>query len=60
MQPLQETKTMSQLSKKKKKKEKNDKMVSLGKSKLHTIEVLISKAFFNSYISHDEFDNLTI
>ena len=59
MQPLQETKTMSQLSKKKKK-EKNDKMVSLGKSKLHTIEVLISKAFLNSYISHDELDNLTI
>ena len=27
----------------------------LGKSKLNTNEVLISKALINSYISHDEF-----
>ena len=44
MQSQQETKIISQLSKKKKekKKEKNDKIVSLGKSKLDTIKVLIS------------------
>ena len=27
----------------------------LGKDKLNTIEVLISKALIDSYISHDEF-----
>ena len=27
----------------------------LGKDKLNTIEVLISKSLINSYISHDEF-----
>ena len=27
----------------------------LGEEKLHTIEVLISKALIDSYISHDEF-----
>ena len=27
----------------------------LGKDKLNTIEVLISKIFIDSYISHDEF-----
>ena len=27
----------------------------LGKDRLNTIEVLISKALFDSYISHDEF-----
>ena len=27
----------------------------LGKDKLNAIEVLISKALINSYISHDEF-----
>ena len=30
-------------------------MVLLGKTKLNTIEVLISKALIESYISHDEF-----
>ena len=39
----------------KKKKKKHDKIVSLAKSKLHSIEVLISKALINSNISHDEF-----
>ena len=34
---------------------KCDKIVLLGKTKLHTIEVLISKALINSYISHEEF-----
>ena len=39
----------------KKKKKKHDKIVLLGKSKLNTIEVLISEALIDSYISHDEF-----
>ena len=39
----------------KKKKKKHDKIVLLGKTKLCTIEVLISKALIDSYISHDEF-----
>ena len=39
----------------KKKKEKHDKIVLLGKCKLNTIEVLISKALIDSYITHDEF-----
>ena len=39
----------------KKKKKKHDKIVLLGKDKLNTIKVLISKAFIDSYISHDEF-----
>ena len=37
----------------KKKKKKHDKIVLLGKYKLNTIKVLISKALTNSYISHD-------
>ena len=39
----------------KKKKKKHDKIVLLARSKLHSIEVLISKALINSVISHDEF-----
>ena len=39
----------------KKKKKKHDKIVLLGKDKLNTIEVLISKALIDSYISDDEF-----
>ena len=39
----------------KKKKKKHDKIVLLGKHKLNTIKVLISKALIDSYISHDEF-----
>ena len=50
MQSLQELKSMSQLKMKK----KHDKIVFLGKDKLNTIEVLISKALINSYICHDE------
>ena len=37
------------------KKKKHAKIVLLGKDKLNTIEVLILKAFINTYISHDEF-----
>ena len=39
----------------KKKKKKHDKIMLLGKDKLNTIEVLIPKVLFDSYISHDEF-----
>ena len=39
----------------KKKKKKHDKIVLLARSKLNSIEVLISKALINSVISHDEF-----
>ena len=39
----------------KKKRKKHDKKVLSGKDKSNTIEVLISKALINSYISHDEF-----
>ena len=39
----------------KKKKKKHDKIVLLGKDKLNTIEVLISKAVMESYMSHDQF-----
>ena len=39
----------------KKKKKKHDKIVLLGKYKLNIIEVLISKALIDSYITHDEF-----
>ena len=39
----------------KKKKRKHDKVVLLAKSKLNSIEVLISKALIDSVISHDEF-----
>ena len=39
----------------KKKKKKHDKIVLLGKDKLNTIEVLISKAVMEAYISHDQF-----
>ena len=36
-------------------KKKHDKTVLLKKDKLITIEVLISKALIDSYISHDKF-----
>ena len=39
----------------KKKKKKRDKIVLLRKYKLKAIEILISKALIDSYISHDEF-----
>ena len=37
-----------------KKKKKPDKIVLLGKAKLDTIQVLISKILIGWYISHDE------
>ena len=39
----------------KKKKKNHDKILSLAKSKLHSLEVLISKALIDSNVSHDEF-----
>ena len=39
----------------KKKKKKHNKIVLLGKDKLNTIEVLISKSLIDLYISHEEF-----
>ena len=39
----------------KKKKKKHDKIILLAKSKLNSIEILISKALIDSNISHDEF-----
>ena len=41
--------------KKTKKKKKYDSIVLLGKDKLNTIEILISQALLNLYITHDEF-----
>ena len=37
------------------KKKKHDKIVLLGRTKLDVIEVLVSKALTDSYISHDKF-----
>ena len=39
----------------KKKKKKHDEIVLFGKTKLDIIEVLMSMALIDSYISHDEF-----
>ena len=39
----------------KKKKKKHDKIFSLAKSKLYSVEVLIYKSLIDSNISHDEF-----
>ena len=39
----------------KKKKNKNDKIMLLGRDKLNTVEVLISQALIDLYISHDKF-----
>ena len=47
MQYLQELKSTSLIK-------KHDQTVFLAKSKLNKIEVLISKALFDSNISHDE------
>ena len=38
-----------------KKKKKHNQIVLLGKDKINTIEVLISKSLIDSYISHEEF-----
>ena len=38
-----------------KKKKKHDEIVLLAKTRLNSLEVLISKSLIDSYISHDEF-----
>ena len=43
----------------KKKKKKYDKVVLLGKDKVNSMEVLISKTLIDSYISHDEFVSIS-
>ena len=52
MQQLQELKIIHQRLKNQK--EKDDKVILLAKTKLNTIN-LMSLAFINSFISHDEF-----
>ena len=52
IQSLQESKGMRQLSKKEK---IYDQIVLLGKTKLDTTEVLVSKALIGLYVSHDDF-----
>ena len=52
MQSLHGIKRYKSITKKKK---KHDKIILLGKDKLNAIEVLISKALMNSYVSNDEF-----
>ena len=42
----------------KRKNRKNDEIVLLGKAKLHTIDILISKPLIDSNISHDIFDSV--
>ena len=44
----------------KKNKKKHDKTVLLAKSKLNSIELLISKILIDSFISHDEFVSVNI
>ena len=44
----------------KKKKKKDDKRVLLGKSRLDTTEVLISKPLIDSYISNEEFVSVNV
>ena len=39
----------------KNKKKKHDKTILIGKSKLNSMEVLISKTFIDSATSHDEY-----
>ena len=40
---------------KKKRKKKYNEVVLLGKTKLNTIQILVSRGLTDSYISHDEF-----
>ena len=49
-------KSLLQITKKRKK--KNNKIITLAKSKLNTIETLLSSALNDSKISHEEFTNI--
>ena len=42
----------------KKRKKKHNKIITLAKSKLNTIETLLSSALNDSKISHDEFSSI--
>ena len=42
----------------KKRKKKHNKIITLAKSKLNTIETLLSSALNDSKISHEEFSNI--
>ena len=42
----------------KKRKKKHNKIIALAKSKLNTIETLLSSALNDSKISHEEFSNI--
>ena len=42
----------------KKRKKKNNKIITLAKSKLNTIETLLSSPLNDSTISHEEFTNI--
>ena len=53
MQSLRESKDIRQSSRKRRK--SMIEFVLLVKTKLNTIEVLVSKALIDSYINHDEF-----
>ena len=53
MQSLRESKDISQSSRKRRK--SMIEFVLLVKTKLNTIEVLVSKALIDSYINHDKF-----
>ena len=44
----------------KKKKKKHNKLVLLAKTKLNAMEVLISKALIDSYISHKKFTSINV
>ena len=46
--------------KQKKRKKKCNKIMLLGKDKLNTTDVLISKALINSYISRDKFVSINV
>ena len=46
--------------KQKKRKKKSNTIMLLGKDKLNTTDVLISKALINSYISHDKFVSINV
>ena len=50
-----EIKKYKSIIRKKKKKKEHGRIVLLGKYKLDTIEVLLFKALFDSYIRHGEF-----
>ena len=44
----------------KKKLKKQDKIALLAKTKLNTVEVLMSKSFINSYINYDEYVSVNV